>query len=209
MALKQRILSNKHITTIAAGIIIGVLYVFIQVSFAALIFSGELSQFLPHGVGLLLAGAVVMGIITVFTSKLSTAIAGPQDSPVAILAVVAAAIVAALPASVSSEQVYFTVVAAIMVATILTAFTFLLLGKFKLGDLIRFIPFPVFSGFLAGTGWLLVVGSYKILTNTSLRATRISTLLDPERMYIWFPGMVLALTLLVFVRRTGKLNTSL
>lgn len=204
MALKQRLLSNKHITTIAAGIIIGVLYVFIQVSFAALIFSGELSQFLPYGVGLLLAGAVVMGIITVFTSKLSTAIAGPQDSPVAILAVVAAAIVAALPASVSSEQVYFTVVAAIMVATILTAFTFLLLGKFNLGDLIRFIPFPVFSGFLAGTGWLLVVGSYKILTNAGVRATRISTLLDPERMYIWFPGMILALTLLFFVRRTGK-----
>ena len=161
MALKQLLLSNNYITTIAAGIIIGVLYVFIQVSFAALIFSGELSQFLPYGVGLLLAGAVVMGIITVFTSKLSTAIAGPQDSPIAILAVVAAAIVAALPASVSSEQVYFTVVAAIMVATILTAFTFLLLGKFNLGDLIRFIPFPVFSGFLAGTGWLLVVGSYQ------------------------------------------------
>ncbi len=31
-----------------------------------------------------------------------------------------------------------------------------MLGFFRLGRLVRYVPYPVIGGFLAGTGWLLV-----------------------------------------------------
>ncbi len=45
-----------------------------------------------------------------------------------------------------------------MVVTVLTGITFLAIGTFKRGNLIRFVPYPVVGGFLAGTGWLLLKG---------------------------------------------------
>ena len=39
--------------------------------------------------------------------------------------------------------------------TVLCGILFLVIGRFRLGGLIRFVPYPVVGGFLAGTGWLL------------------------------------------------------
>src|SRR5262245_54031107 len=44
------------------------------------------------------------------------------------------------------------------VVTLLTAGAFLALGAYRRGNLIRFIPYPVVGGFLAGIGWLLIKG---------------------------------------------------
>ena len=46
--------------------------------------------------------------------------------------------------------------AAISLTTLLTGLVFWLLGHFRLGGLVRFLPYPVVGGFLAGTGWLFV-----------------------------------------------------
>ncbi|MEK6256663.1 MAG: SulP family inorganic anion transporter [Chloroflexota bacterium] len=202
--LKQWVNSNKIIPTITAGVIIGSLVVFIEISFAALIFSGELSQFISQGVGLLLVGAMVMGVVTAMTSSLSTVISTPQDSPVAILGVIAAGILLAMPSTATGDQTYFTVVAAIMLSTFLTALFFLVLSKYKLGSLVRFIPYPVFGGFLAGTGWLLVVGSFDIMIDLSQNSNLFASLLQPESLIKWIPGVFLAFALLYSIRRTGK-----
>ena len=37
-----------------------------------------------------------------------------------------------------------------------------MLGTFRLGNLARFIPYPVVGGFLAGTGWLLIKGGLRV-----------------------------------------------
>src|SRR5947207_8028997 len=55
-----------------------------------------------------------------------------------------------------------------MIVTLLTALTFLLLGTFRLGNLARFIPFPVVGGFLAGTGWLLLKGGIGVAAGTQV-----------------------------------------
>jgi SulP family sulfate permease len=125
-----------------------------RISFAALIFSGDLSQFTGRGIGLTLFGAFAMLLVVALTSSFPAMVATPQDSPAAILAFMAAAIAAAMP-SASPEEKYFTVVAAITLTSLLNGVIFFALGSFKLGGLVRYIPYPVVGGFLAGTGWML------------------------------------------------------
>ena len=202
--MKQAFQPKQIMATLGAGLLIGALDVFVEISFAAFIFSGELASMLSYGIGLLLFGAVVIGVVTVFTSRLATAISVPQDSPIAILGLVAAGIAASMPATASEDALYFTVLAAIVVTSLSTAIFFLLMGRFKLGSLIRFIPYPVFGGFLAGTGWLLVVGGIEVMSGLGLEWANLAGLFSAETAIKWLPGFVAAVIMLLVVRRTGK-----
>jgi hypothetical protein len=47
------------LSALAAGLAIGMLAIFLEVSLAAMIFSGELSGFVANGIGILLFGTVM------------------------------------------------------------------------------------------------------------------------------------------------------
>ena len=64
-------------------------------------------------------------------------------------------------------------------ATLATGFTLLILGWFKLGRLIRFVPFPVIGGFLAGTGWLILQGGLSVTAGAQIGFGSLGTFLDP------------------------------
>lgn len=196
-SLKRPSFSTQLIlASLFSGLLIGLLVVFSEVSFAALIFSGELSAFVSQGIGLLLFGTVVIGVVVALTSSVPGAIAGPQDSPSIILAVVAAAIAGAMGMA-RPERTFATVVAAMILASVLTGIFFWLLGRFKLGQLVRFIPYPVVGGFLAGSGWLLVVGAIGVMSDVPFSLA----LLQPDLLIRWLPGLLFAILLLVLLRR--------
>jgi hypothetical protein len=77
-----------------AGLMTGILTIIIEISLAALIFSGDLSRFVSNGIGITLFSSVVIGVVVALTSSLRGAVAVGQDIPAAILAPVAAGIVA-------------------------------------------------------------------------------------------------------------------
>ena len=181
---------------LSAGLVIGLLVVFVEVSFAAMIFSGELDIFVAQGIGILLLGGLIIGIVVALTSSFTGTIALPQDSPVAIMGVVAAAIVAGMP-NANPEQQFATVVGAMMVSSILTGILFWFMGRFNLGRLVRFIPYPVVGGFLAGMGWLLIIGSIGVMTDAALGPP----LFTPDVLIRWLPGFLFAVILLVLLRR--------
>ena len=78
--------------SITAGLIAGIVTISLEISLAALIFSGDLDQFLAGGIGLMLFGAFVVGITVALTSSLPGMVGLPQDTPAAIMALVAGAI---------------------------------------------------------------------------------------------------------------------
>src|SRR5690606_14323838 len=96
-------------------------------------------------------------------------------------------------------QIFYTVVATMALASLLTGLLFLLLGTFRLGNLIRYIPYPVIGGFLAGTGWLLFQGGMGVLVDVSLAEPL--ALFRPGVWLRWVPGLAVALLLLVVLRR--------
>ncbi len=136
--------------SLVSGTIVALMTSVISVSFAALIFGGELADGVPYGISLCLLSAVVLGGGAALFSSFPGNITIPQDRIAPILALMAAAIAARLHGQVPPDDIARTVLAAIALASLLTGLAFYLLGRFRLGDLIRFIPYPVVGDFLAG-----------------------------------------------------------
>lgn len=141
-----------------AGLISGLVTLTYSLSFAALIFSGSLSSYLPLGISSALISAALIALGVACGSSLPFAIAGPDPNSSALLALVAASIATQLTAQNSPATIFPTVWAAIALSTIFTGIFLFSLGRLRLGRFVRFIPYPVMGGFLAGTGWLVVRG---------------------------------------------------
>ena len=180
---------------ITAGLVNGILIIIFQSAYAALIFSGDLAGFVAKGMGLMLFGAFVMGLTVAITSSFYSTVTAPQDAPTAIMALIAANIAATMAAVASPDAVFFTVVSAIAITSLLTGLFLLLLGWFRLGNMIRFIPYPVVGGFLAGTGWILVKGAIRIMGGIAPRFDHLSTLFQSSVFIKWLPGVIFAILL--------------
>ncbi len=192
---------SRLLPGLTAGLISGMLSVILAISFAALIFSGDLASHVANGIGLALFGALAIGLVVAATSSYPGTIAGTQDSPAAILALVAVAIANGMQTSATPEAIFATVVAAIALTSLLTGAFFLALGRFKLGNLMRFLPYPVVGGFLAGTGWLLVQGAFGVMAGASLGWSQLPYLFQSNVLTLWLPGSIFAIVLLVLLRR--------
>ena len=193
--------STRLAPGIASGLVIGLLEVIVAISFSALIYSGDISSFIGIGIGFALIGAIITGVVVTLVSSLPGTISGIQDAPAAILALMAAAIIASMPRDATSLDTFITVAVAIAVTTFICGIFLLGLGYFNLGELVRFLPYPVVGGFLAGTGWLLVVGSISLMTDITPSLVEISTLFQVEILIRWLPGLIFALVLMVILNR--------
>jgi SulP family sulfate permease len=196
---RQEFDPRRLLRSLTAGLVVGVLTVISCVSFAALIFSGNLSEYLPTGIGFSLFTATVVGAIAALMSSYPGTVASPQDTTAAVLALVASKIATTLSATASSEEMWLTVAGAIVFNSLVTGIFFFAVGWFRLGELIRFIPYPVIGGFLAGSGWLLVGGSISLMTGLTLEFSKLGQLFVAEQLLHWLPGLVFAVLLLVIL----------
>ena len=111
-------------------------------------------------------GTVVTGVVVALTTTFSPVDAGPDSPAVAVMSVLAASVAAALAAKGASnaETMIINVLVAISVSTFLTGALLFGVGALKLGQWLRFIPYPVIGGFLAASGWLLITGGVEVVT---------------------------------------------
>lgn len=186
------------VSAIVAGIVLAATNIIIDISIAALVFSGPLTPFVGAGIGYFLFGTLAVGLVVASTSAFPHAIAVAQDTPAVILAVAVAAVASALPAG--TRAMLPTVVATMMATTLTAAVLFLLLGVFRLGNVVRYVPYPVIGGFLAGTGLLLVDGAVNVMSGIGVSASALPLLLHAETLVRWLPGLALAIVLLVVLR---------
>lgn len=150
----------RLMSALGGGALIGFLEVAFLVSFAALVFAGAAPGELARGAGFMLGGAAVLNLIGARWSSLPGAVVMPQDTSTAIVAAtVGTSLVAVEPGQRFGSTVLF-----IAVCTGLTGLAMVVLGVFRRGGLIRFIPLPVIGGFLSGTGYLLVMGGIDVVT---------------------------------------------
>ena len=186
------------LVVIAAGAVIGVVEIVLAISFAALIYGGYLGQFLPQGIGLTLAAAAITLAILAWRGGSRGVVGSVQDAAAAVLSVVATR--AAIDASGSLNRAFLTVVAATVVVSVLTGVTFLVIGSFRLGNLARFIPYPVVGGFLAGTGWLLFRGGLKVAGGSGMYLSTLSESFSSFMLVRWGPALALGVVLVVATR---------
>jgi SulP family sulfate permease len=192
---------RQLLASLAAGMITGLLATLIQISLAVLIFSGTLAEHAASGMGLTLFGTCALALIVGLGSSWPGAVAVSQDLTAVLVAIAAAGIVASIPADRGADARYATVVAAIGLTSLLTAVFFWALGHFRLGGLIRFLPYPVIGGFLAGTGWLLARGGVGVMFGATPTLAELPSLFAPRALGQCLPGLIFALVLLVALRR--------
>ena len=190
---------QKLLPILTVALISGLVVITYQVSFGSLIFSGDLSPYLSTGIGFCLMGVVLIGSIEALLSGNPGMVAIPTVGSAVIVATMANNIAGELGGN--SEQLFPTVTAAITIASLLTGAAFLALGWLRLGSLIRYIPYPVIGGFLAGTGWLVASGALKTMTGIPLKLVNLERLSQPEALLLWLPGVVFGIVLLLLVRR--------
>lgn len=189
------------IPILTSGLVIGVFQVIFAATLGALVFSGPLSGYVASGIGLALFGAIVAGLVVALFGSLPGTVGGVQDAPAAIMAVMAGAIVVAMPAGASLEATFVTVTAAIAVAAFVTGACLLGLGYFRLGNLVRFLPYPVIGGFLAGTGWLMFNGGLSMMSGYDLVSGDFLAFFEPAALITWLPGLLWAVAVFLVIRR--------
>lgn len=155
---------------------------------AALVFAGPLIEFYGYGLALLAFGAIASMAVTSFFSSWRGTIWKPQDVPAAILAVTAIELVRNASADTSATDLAVTVLALITVSTWVTGIFLYLLGKFRLGNMVRYLPFPVIAGFLGGTGWLLLKAGVDISIGDAA-----GSYWQPDSFLRWCPTVSLAI----------------
>lgn len=186
--------------SVGSGVLVGLLLVVIATSFASLVFQGPLAGRVYAGIGIMLASVVVHATVIAFTSSVPGVVGMPQDSVLSILALLATSVVAGMPSGAGSGDVYSTVLGALVAASLVTGACMGLLGAFRLGGLIRFIPYPVIGGFLGGAGWLLLAGGINVLVGGG-GSLRLLDLDFGARAGVWVPGIAFAVLAVVIGRR--------
>jgi len=97
-----------------------------------------------------LYGAIVIGIVAAILGGTKTQISGPT----APMTVVSAVIIAdAIDYMGSFEEAIPMIIATFILAGLIEA----LFGVFRLGSYIKYIPYPVVSGFMSGIGVIIVI----------------------------------------------------
>ena len=147
----------------AAGLVLALVNALLTLALVSLIFRGPLEAHLDNGIGLGLVAAAVISLTIALGSGVSGVYAGIQDASAAILGLAAASIAV----SVAGSQLLGTVTAMMIVTSITTGLVVFLMGRYQLGEVARFVPFPVVGGLLGGTGLLIVEGSVEILGGLS------------------------------------------
>ncbi|MFT3772728.1 MAG: SulP family inorganic anion transporter [Minicystis sp.] len=187
------------LTNLVAGSISATLIISFGISLAALIFTGEMAPHLPAGIGILLFSTFVIAALVSLFSSYRPVIAAPQENVAVILALIAASIGRSLHAG---EGALPTLIAAIGVTSAATGVLFFALGSLRLGKIVRFIPYPVVGGFLAGTGWLLVQGSLNVMSGLPVGLGDLPGLFAPSVLATWIPGVLFGFLITAVLRRS-------
>jgi sulfate permease, SulP family len=197
---------------LAAGVIIGAVEAVLAVAFAALVFGGVLVLHLADGIGLfLVAAALTLGFIA-WRAGSRGVVGSVQDAAVAVLAGIAGSTAFRVTQlireshgeNVDVPDVFLTVVAATLAVTVLCGVVFVVLGTFRLGNLVRFVPYPVVGGFLAGTGWILLKGGIYVSSGVDVHLRTADLLVTTGTLEHWAPAAAFGVILLVAVRRVRK-----
>lgn len=190
--------NSTFFLNLTAGLAISVIQIIMALSLASLMFSGPLAVDLPRAIGLTLITTVIHLLIGTFFSGFKGIILNVQDNPAVIITVAISTLISTLG---SSPALLPTVIALIMVTTLLAGGFLVLLGRLKLGGLVRYIPYPVIGGFLAGSGWLMSQGAFGTMAGYRLTLPNLPHLLTAEEAILWVPGVIFAVVLFVGLRR--------
>lgn len=180
-------------SSVLATAAIGALQYAAAISLAALIFIGPLNAGAGKAASAFVASTMVASLAIGARSRMTTAIGGAQDTA----AIVAAAVAASIAAEVAVDAAVPTTLAMLAIAAIITGVAMWLVGHFGYASFVRFLPYPVVSGFMAGTGWLLLRGGVEVMLRRTIHMGDLAVLTEWSTLKFAVPGLALAVFMTV------------
>ncbi len=164
---------------LAAGLVTSLVSLAYCFSFGALIFAGPLQRFLGQGVAAALICSAATGIVVSLKSGFPMSISGPEGNTAALLAAMMASLAPVLAAQPGDGALYLALAALALAGTI-TGAALYLLGRYRLGRLARFIPYPVVAGYQAVSGWIMASGAIRMSTGVPVRISTLAGFATPD-----------------------------
>ncbi len=197
IALKPSLLMRS----VFASAIIWLLMASAMPSYAKLIFHGKMAEYFAAGLGITLLSQVVILVVTsLFCSDHATLVI-PQSPTAVIQGMIASSVVAAAPADMSPEALFPLVYWIIVFSSLLTGGFVLLLGATRASGVVRYIPYPIVGGFLAGLGWLIFNAGFAVVVDHRVAAGTLPILLADDVVMRWLPSLLFAVCVLVLQAR--------
>ena len=183
-------------TQLLTAVSIGILQLGIAISLAALVFSESLAPGAGRAaVGFVLGTGIVSAVVGL-TTRMPVAVAGSQDTA----AIVMAAVAASLAAGTTAEGALPTVFVMVALCALLTGLAFWFLGAKSKTSFVRYLPWPVITGFTAGTGWLLLRGGVEVMHGAAIEFTDLPGLFVWDEAKLILPGLAFAFFLVALLR---------
>ena len=193
-ALGAELLSARALPALSAGVTSGLGLLVAQIAFGSFIFSGPLAPHSSQGVGLILFGNFAACLVFALAGGFRGAIAGLSPALVIVMASIG------LTMEAEGEALFVTTVAALMISAVATGLCCLVIGRFGLANLVRFIPYPVAGGFVAGIGAAVCLAALSLMGAEPDWRT-IPALLEPSVLWKWAPGAAYGAALYLAMRR--------
>jgi SulP family sulfate permease len=185
---------------LAAGAVSALVMLCYAMSLGTMIFSADLARYAMLGVPTALVSCVVTALVISLTSSMRLNIGGPDSNAAAFLAGVAAGVASSVRADGGSPQtLLLTVLIAIALCSLVTGIVLYAIGSSKRSRSLQFLPYPVLGGFLAGTGYLLLAGAFRVLTGESLQWQTL-VLLTHLHWLAWLPALVVGVLATILMR---------
>ena len=195
--LRTDTLSEKAIPALSVGFTTGLGLLVAQIAYATFIFSGSLAPYSSQGVGLVLFGNFATCLIIAVLGNYRGVISGLSPALILVMAAIG------LTIETESDALFVTVVAALMIGAICAGLIFLIVGKFQFSNLVRFIPYPVAGGFVAGIGGAVCLASLSLMgVDTDWRS--VLSLAEPAVFWRWSPGVVYGVILFIAMKRQSS-----
>jgi len=171
----------------------------LSIGVASLVVATHLSDFFPLLIGTALLSAGVLTLTFSLIGPTKSMVATVQAMPSIALGGVVGATVGGMSAT--DGNVFLTAMVAAALGTVTAGIAMLVLGVFRLGEVIRFIPYPVIGGFLAGSGWLIFLGGLGIILAEPATPAVFASILDPAKLVRVGLAVLFVLVVLLASRR--------
>ena len=155
-----------------------------SLAFGVLVFSAIAPEMVAQGALVGMIGAAALGLVAPLVGRTAGLITAPCAPAAAVLAGLAATLV---ESGISSDRIPGLLALAALIAACLQV----IYGLVKGGRLIKFIPYPVVSGYLSGVGLIIAVGQLPKLLGLPSDIDLFAGLLAPQSWH--WPGIVVGL----------------
>ncbi|MFO2484480.1 SulP family inorganic anion transporter [Legionella pneumophila serogroup 9] len=193
---------SQLILAILAGLVISIDNMISIVAFSSLIYQGALEIYIPLVINILAISVIIISASYLFMSSPPYAIAQLQDEAAILYSAMGLVIIKSMPSSSTNEAIFITILFMLGVTTCLTGLSFYFVGKFRFGNIIRYLPYPVICGFMAATGWLVLSGTFALLTGKALHQNWL-VFFHKEEILLWAPGFIAGIVVYIFKEKLG------